>query len=122
MSPICPPPRLTVSEWTDLERRLSPEASAEPGTWRTDRAPYQRAIMDAVTDPAVHTIIAMLASQVGKTELLLNVIGYFMQHDPAPLLLLQPTLEIAEAFSKDRLAPMVRDTPSLRELVRDARS
>ena len=117
-----PPPRLTVSEWADVERRLSPEASAEPGAWRTDRAPYQRGILDAFTDPQVHTVVAMLASQVGKTELLLNVIGYHMQHDPAPLLLLQPTLEIAEAFSKDRLAPMVRDTPALRGLVKDARS
>src|SRR5262245_47717827 len=117
-----PPPRLTVSEWADTERRLSPEASAEPGAWRTDRAAYQRAIMDSVTDPRVHTVVAMLASQVGKTELLLNVIGYFMQHDPSPLLVLQPTLEIAEAFSKDRLAPMVRDTPALRELVKDVRS
>lgn len=117
-----PPPRLTVSEWADAERKLSPEASAEPGAWRTDRAAYQRAIMDAVTDPGVHTVVAMLASQVGKTELLLNVLGYHMHHDPAPMLLLQPTLEIAEAFSKDRLAPMVRDTPALRGLVKDARS
>jgi phage terminase large subunit GpA-like protein len=116
------PPRLTVSEWADAARRLSPEASAEPGAWRTDRAAYQRAIMDAVTDPRIHTVVAMVASQTGKTEVLLNVIGYHMQHDPAPTLLLQPTLEMAEAFSKDRLVPMLRDTPSLRGLVKEARS
>ncbi len=117
-----PPPRLTVAEWADAERRLSPEASAEPGSWRTGRAEYQRGILDAITDPSINTVVAMLASQVGKTELLLNVIGFHMQHDPAPMLLLQPTLEIAEAFSKDRLVPMLRDTPALRGLVKDARS
>src|SRR5262245_18408678 len=92
-----PPPRLTVSEWADAERRLSPGAGAEPGSWRTDRAADQRGIMDAITDPRVHTVVAMLASQVGKTEVLLNVLGYHLHHDPAPILLLQPTLEIAEA-------------------------
>lgn len=117
-----PPPRLTISEWADAERRLSPEASAEPGSWRTDRAAYQGGIMDAITDPRVHTVVAMLASQVGKSEVLLNVLGYHLHHDPAPILLLQPTLEIAEAFSKDRLSPMLRDTPALRGLVKDARS
>src|SRR5262245_61366963 len=60
-----PPPRLTISEWADAERRLSPEASAEPGTWRTSRAAYQRAMMDAITDPRTHTVVAMLASQIG---------------------------------------------------------
>ena len=99
-----PPPRLTVSEWADRERKLSPEASAEPGQWNTGRAEYQRAIMDSVNDPAVSTVVAMLASQVGKSEILLNVVGYFIAHHPAPLMIVQPTLEMAEAFSKDRLA------------------
>ena len=116
-----PPPRLTVSAWADAERRFAGGERRAGGVAHGPGA-YQRAIMDAVTDPRVHTVVAMLASQVGKTELLLNVLGYHMHHDPAPMLLIQPTLEIAEAFSKDRLAPMVRDTPALRGLVKDARS
>lgn len=50
------------------------------------------------------------------------MLGYFIHYDPAPILVIQPTLEIAEAWSKDRLAPMLRDTPALRDRVRDARS
>lgn len=117
-----PPPRLTVSEWADAERKLSPEASAEPGQWSTARAEYQRSLLDAANDPRVHTVVGMLGSQLGKSEILLNVVGYFIAHNPAPILLLQPTLEMAETFSKDRIAPMLRDTPCLRGLVRDARS
>ena len=117
-----PPPDLTVSQWADEYRRLSPEASAEPGRWNTDRAPYQRGILDALNEPGLHTIVVMSSAQVGKTELLLNVIGYYAHQDPSPILLLQPTLDMAEAFSKDRLAPMVRDTPSLRALIADPRS
>lgn len=117
-----PPPKLTVSQWADEHRRLSPESAAEPGRWRTDRAPYQRGIMDAVTDPAVREVVVMKSAQIGWTELLGNVVGYFIDRDPAPMLLLQPTVEMGEAWSKDRLAPMVRDTPALRDKIKDPRS
>jgi phage terminase large subunit GpA-like protein len=117
-----PPPELTVSQWADAHRRLSSEASAEPGRWRTDRAPYQRGIMDAMHDPEIHTIVIMSSAQVGKSEILLNIVGYYIHQDPAPILLLQPTLDMAEAFSKDRIATMVRDTPPLNTLIADPRS
>ena len=119
---MSPPPRRTVSEWADSERRLSPEASAEAGWWRTDRAAYQRGIMDAVNDPAIENIVIMSGAQIGKTEILLNILGYYISHDPSPILVLQPTLSMAQAFSKDRLAPMLRDTPALKGKVADARS
>jgi len=119
---VAPPPDLTISEWADAQRRLSSESSAEPGRWRTDRAPYQRGIMDALNDPAVETIVVKSCAQVGKTEILLNVIGYYVDQDPSPILLLQPTLGMAESFSKDRLAPMFRDTPALKGKIGDPRS
>lgn len=115
LSALKPPPKLTLSQWADTYRKLSPEASSEAGQWNTNRAPYQRGIMDAITDPRVHTIVIMSSAQVGKTEMLLNTIGYYAHQDPSPILLLQPTLEMAESFSKDRLSPMIRDTPVLTE-------
>lgn len=117
-----PPPNLKVSEWADTYRRLSSESSAEPGQWRTDRAPYQRGIMDAVNDPNIETIVVMSSAQVGKSEILLNTLGYFIDYDPAPILFIQPTIDMAEDFSKNRVAPMLRDTPRLRGKVKDAKS
>lgn len=64
----------------------------------------------------------MSSAQVGKTELLLNILGYHIDYDPAAMLLLQPTLEMAQAFSKDRLSTMVRDTPALRAKVSDSKA
>ena len=119
---IAPPPDFTVSEWADAERRLSSEASAEPGRWRTDRAPYQKEILDAVNDVGINKVVIMSSAQIGKTEILLNLIGYYVTHDPSPILLLQPTLEMAQTFSKDRLAPMARDTPCLKGKIADAKS
>ena len=78
--------------------------------------------MDAVSDPSVKEVWVMKSAQVGWTEILNNVIGFHVDQDPAPMLLVQPTLEMAEAWSKDRLAPMIRDTPALRGKIADAKA
>ncbi len=111
-----------MSEWADRNRVLSAEASAEPGRWDTSRAEYQRGIMDAVSDPTVDTVVVMSSAQVGKTEIVNNVVAFHIDQDPAPILLLQPTLEMGQAWSKDRLAPMLRDTPCLQGRVADPRA
>lgn len=115
-----PPPDLSLSQWADRYRRLSKESSAEPGRWITDKVPYQREMMDAVTDPKVTKVVAMLASQTGKTDaLILNPIGYYAHLDPSPMMAMEPTLQLGEALSKDRLSPMIRDTPVLAALIND---
>ena len=85
MQAYATPPEMTVSQWADEYRVLSPEASAERGRWRTDRAPYQREILDAVGDARVERVVVKSSAQVGKTEILLNAIGYYMDYDPAPM-------------------------------------
>ncbi|MFP4561633.1 MAG: phage terminase large subunit family protein [Thiohalorhabdus sp.] len=110
---LSPPPKLTISQWADRERYLSPESSSMPGRWRTDHVEPARGVMDAVSDPAVHTVTAMVCTQLLKTEVINNVVGYHIHQDPAPILVMQPTLEMAAAWSKDRLSPMVRDSPAL---------
>ena len=117
-----PPPNLKISDWADSYRRLSPESSAEAGQWRTDRAEYQREIMDAFNDSDTQRIVVMTSSQVGKTEILLNAIGYYIDQDPSPMLIVQPTLQMGQSFSKDRLASMIRDTDKIKDCVKDARS
>ena len=113
-----PPPELTLSEWADKYRVLSAESSAEPGRWHTDKAPYQREIMDAIGDPHIRKVVIMSAAQIGKTDaFILNPLGYYMDYAPAPILVMQPTLDMGQTFSKDRLAPMIRDTPELRDKV-----
>lgn len=117
-----PPPSITISQWADEFRKISPEASAEPGQWSTARAEYQREIMDSVNDPSIERTVVMSCAQVGKTEFYLNIIGYHIHYESAPILLLEPTLEMGEAFSKDRLATMIRDTPALHGKIKDPRS
>ena len=78
--------------------------------------------MDAVSDPLIDTIVIKKGTQVGCTEVMGNICGFFIDQDPSPILIIQPTIELAEAWSKDRLAPMLRDTPVLQKKVHEAKS
>lgn len=78
--------------------------------------------MLAVTEPGVHVITTMVSTQLLKTALLENIFGYFAHLDPCPMLLLQPKEDAAEQFSKERITPLVRITPVLRELIGTGRT
>ena len=105
------PKNLSISQWADAKRYLSPESSAEPGKYYTERAEYCRGIMDALSDPTVKEIDVMTSSQIGKSTLLENFIGYFIDQDPAPILLIQPTLEMAKVFSTEPVGPHASKYP-----------
>ena len=122
MKLLKPPPKLTLSEWSDIYRMLTSESSAEAGRWQTSRAPYQKEIMDAVSNPEVEKVVVMSSSQVGKTEIILNIIGYYIDYMPCPMMLVMPIEEMLKSFSKDRLAPMISATPTLRNKVFDVKS
>lgn len=111
-----------MSGWANQYLQLSAEDSAEPGQFSTDRAPYQKGIMDAVSEKGIHTVVVKSSAQIGKTAILKAIIGFHVDQDPAPILMLQPTEHMAEAFSKDRLAPMIRDTPALKDKIADPRA
>ena len=97
---FAPPPTLTVSEWADAERMLSPESAAEPGAWDTGRTEYLRGVMDAVNDPTITKIVVAKASQCGYTEAIGNILGYLISEDPGPILIIQPDVEMAEVWSR----------------------
>lgn len=122
MAGMLPPDDLTVTEWAEQNRRLSAESAAEPGPWRTERTPYLREPMNAWTDPKVRHIVMVAASQVGKSEFLNNCIGYVIDQDPGSILFVHPTTIDAKEYSKLRIAPMIRDCPTLRKKVSDPKS
>lgn len=122
MAGMLPPDDLTVTEWAEQNRRLSAESAAEPGPWRTERTPYLREPMNAWTDPKIRHIVMVAASQVGKSEFLNNCIGYVIDQDTGSILFVHPTTIDAKEYSKLRIAPMIRDCPTLRKKVSDPKS
>lgn len=116
--PLKPPPRLSLSEWADRHYYLSAESSAEAGRWQT--LPYQRGVMDAITDPAVVRVTWKKSARVGATKIMNATIGYYMEHDPCPIMVVQPTVEDAQGYSKEEIAPMLRDCEVLAGLATSA--
>lgn len=115
------PPKPSLSQWADENRYLSLESNPTGGKWKTDTVPYLREIMDTITDPRYEIIVWQAPTQVAKTECLLNFVGYVMDVDPGPIIIVQETIDNARSWSKDRLEPMLRDTPCLRGKVSTAR-
>jgi phage terminase large subunit GpA-like protein len=120
---LAPDPTQTVSEWADRHRILSSRAASEAGPYRTDRTPYMRGIMDALS-PAhpASRVVFMKSAQVGATEAGNNWIGYCIHRAPGPFLAVQPTADLAKRLSQQRIEPLIEDSPDLRELIMPSRS
>jgi phage terminase large subunit GpA-like protein len=117
-----PTPLLTCSEWSDENRFLSSESSAEPGRWRTDRTPYLKEILDNLSPTSTYKeIIVVKASQQGFSEAGLNAVGTFMDIAPCPIMYIMPTVNMAKGFSKSRLKPMIEMCPALSKKIKPAR-
>lgn len=115
LSALRPPDDLTVSQWAEKCRVLDAKTSAAPGPWRNSVTPYLTGIMDAFNDPDIEEIVFCKCTQIGGTEAANNILGYIIAQDPSPTLIVYPTLELAEYTSKNRLQPMFKLSPALRE-------
>ena len=112
---LAPRKPLTVSQWADLERRLSSKGSAEPGRWRTDRNPPLREPMDCLSARAtVKDVVLMFPIQFGKTEVAVNALGYSMDHNPGPIMVTLPGEVSMHKWTAQKLNPMIEECPAVR--------
>ncbi|WP_315345043.1 phage terminase large subunit family protein [Leptotrichia wadei] len=116
-SVLKPPPKLTIDTWSDKYRILSTKTSSEPGRWNTDRVPFQREVMRAISDKRTEKVVMMYGAQLSKTEILMNTFGFYADYDPAPIMFLMPTKDMAQDFSSTRLNDMILSTPQLRNKI-----
>ena len=113
---IRPEPPIPVSDWADRHRILPP-TSAEPGRWRTDRTPYLRAVMDALSTASPYErVVLMKGAQTGGSEAGLNWLGYIIQNAPGIAMLVMPSLDMVRRNTTVRIDPLIEATPALREL------
>lgn len=119
---IRPEPPIPVSAWAERHRILPP-TSAEPGRWRTDRTPYLRAVMDALSTASPwERVVLMKGAQTGGTEAGLNWLGYIIHNAPGIAMLVQPSLDMVRRNTAIRIDPLIESTPALAELVASAKS
>jgi phage terminase large subunit GpA-like protein len=113
---LAPRKPLTVSQWADIERRLSSKGSAEPGRWRTDRNPPLREPMDCLSARSTaKDVVLMFPIQFGKTEVAVNALGYTMDHNPGPVMVTLPGEVSMHKWVAQKLNPMIEETPAVRQ-------
>lgn len=111
-----PKPKITISQWADTYRFVAEGLSSLPGKWNTDNTPYMREILDIFSDRKVNQVVVMASSQVGKTEIGLNMIGYYSHEEPSATMYLLPTDDVAKKFSESRVKTTIESTPVLAPL------
>nr|WP_255700281.1 terminase gpA endonuclease subunit [Dethiosulfovibrio faecalis] len=117
-----PPERMTVSEWADRYRILTPRLAAKPGPWRTSYMPYLKGIMDAWNEPGVEEIVLCKGAQAGASEAANNCLGYTACQDPGAALVVYPTEDIAEWASENRLQDMIKTSNVFNGIFRERES
>ncbi|MBK9362988.1 MAG: phage terminase large subunit family protein [Rubrivivax sp.] len=120
---LAPPPLITVTDWAERSRVLSGKDSSEPGPYRVARTPYAREPMDCLSQTSpVEEVVLMWGAQTSKTTIGSNWLGYLVDTNPGPVMIVQPTIDMAKRYSRQRLAPMIEESPALRRKVTENRS
>ncbi|CAG4883799.1 conserved protein of unknown function [Georgfuchsia toluolica] len=115
---FAPPPRLTIDEWAERYRKLSPEESALPGDYSLDHTPALREILQACSDPQVRKVVVQKSAQLGYTVgVVCNVMGYYVHQRPSVQLAVFPREKSAKDFAAEKLDPMIRATTPLASLI-----
>lgn len=115
MGALVPPENITVSEWAEKYRQLDAKTTARPGPWRNSSTPYLKGLMDEFNNYETEEIVFVKPTQVGGTEAILNMIGFVIDEDPSPAMVVYPTDELAKSISKNRIEPMLLNSPTLKE-------
>lgn len=108
-----PPPIRTADEWAKQCMKLPP-TSPVPGRYDPSRTPYVVAIMRAFSDARYKVIVVIMGSQMGKTLLLMCVIGHRLDDDPAPIFYVGPDRDFLEDKLEPDIVSMLKGTKSLR--------
>lgn len=118
-----PQPVLTVTAWAERHRILSSKDSAEPGPYRVSRTPYAAEPQDCLSAHSpVEEVSLMWGAQTSKTTVGSNWLGYLADTNPGPVMIVQPTIDMAKRYSRQRLAPMIEESPVLKRKVKENRS
>jgi phage terminase large subunit GpA-like protein len=100
-----------LADWIEANVELPQGLAAEPG--RVKLWPWQRAIADAISDPALERVTLLKPTRVGFTCLLTSAIAYYVVRDPAPILVLLPTEADCRDFLVSDVEPLFEASPKL---------
>lgn len=110
-----PRDRLAPSQWAEQKRVLT--NAAIRGPYQNDMVPTLVPIMDAAADPDVETVVLCKSAQIGGTDAMLNILGYYIDQDPSSIMLVLADEDTAiQEMSRRRVQPMFHESPELQHL------
>lgn len=115
LAALKPQPRLKLSDWMESAMRLPEGVSATPGPVRL--WPYQRAIADTISDPAIERVTLVKPVRVGFSTLLTGAVASFVANEPSPILVLLPTEADCRDYVVSDLEPIFDATPGMAGLL-----
>lgn len=119
---LAPPPDLPPSAWVERFRVLDPSA-ALPGKFSFNTTPYFRAPLDDLsTTSGIKTVVVCAGAQLGKTELILSAVCYWIANDPKPIMCVWPTVDVAKRVVVSRLEPALASVPEVKVRIIPERS
>jgi len=112
-----PPPDISVSQWAMNNRVLPKGTTSRPGPFKPEK--FQIEMMDVILDPLIHEVVIQKSTQVGYSDAVINnICGYYIDADPKPIMLVQPTIDNAKDYGKKRITPMIESCPALRTKIK----
>ena len=105
------PEKIKVSEWAAQYRIVSD--GAHEGPWRHEYAPHTVKIMDTFGLPWVREVWFCGVEQSGKTNTMINCIGWCIDCDPGGIFYLMPTEDTASKITSGKLRPTIEKSPRL---------
>lgn len=119
---LMPDPDITIDEWAEEYRYLPPDSS-EPGKFRVSRTPYMRDIMRDLSPASdVEEVILVKGGQISGSETANNMLGFIMHIAPGRAMMVQPTVDAAKDYTRERINPLIEHTPAIRKKVAESRS
>lgn len=108
-----PAERITVTEAAERYMRVNVAGQWQP--FRRDVTPYMVEPTDMIASRRHRGLVFAGPSQSGKTQMLQSAIAYTVVSDPGRVALFQMTREAAAEFEQNKLAPMMRNSPEIRQ-------
>lgn len=107
-------PAQKISVTAAAEKHMRVNVSGQWQPFRRDVTPYMVEPTDMIASRVYRGLAFCGPSQSGKTQMLQSAIAYTITSDPGRVALFQMTRDAAGEFERNKIAPMVRNSPDLR--------
>jgi len=106
---------LGMVEWMEKYVILDKKTSDFSGRYSFSRTPYWRGVIEAVEDKHITKIAIKKSAQVGATQLICNIIYYWVCNYYYPILYVMPNLNSCKQLFERSIHPTILSSPEIKK-------